>query len=72
MENNNSDTSSVRALMAKQKLVSINRTAALSSQKMSDIDRWIATLKSCECIKEGEVRELCNLARDILLQESNV
>mmetsp|Transcript_33560 Transcript_33560/g.32619 ORF Transcript_33560/g.32619 Transcript_33560/m.32619 type:complete len:107 (-) Transcript_33560:621-941(-) len=29
-------------------------------------------LKRCECIKESEVRELCNKARDILMEESNI
>ena len=37
-----------------------------------DLDRQIGLLKSCECIKESEVRDLCNLARDILLDESNI
>ena len=40
--------------------------------KTSDLDRQIGLLKSCECIKESEVRELCNNARDILLDESNI
>ena len=40
--------------------------------KTSDLDRQIGLLKSCECIKESEVRELCNAARDILLEESNI
>lgn len=38
----------------------------------SDLDRQIGLLKSCECIKESEVRDLCNMARDILLNESNI
>ena len=29
-------------------------------------------LRNCECIKESEVRDLCNHARDILLEESNI
>jgi serine/threonine-protein phosphatase 4 catalytic subunit len=40
--------------------------------KMSDLDRQIAQLKACEFIKESEVRELCNLAKDILIEESNI
>ena len=40
--------------------------------KTADLDRQIGLLKSCECIKESEVRELCNMARDILLEESNI
>jgi hypothetical protein len=43
-----------------------------SITKNSDLDRQISLLKNCECIKESEVRELCNTARDILLDESNI
>jgi len=38
----------------------------------SDLDRQIGLLKSCECIKENEARDLCNMARDILMEESNI
>jgi serine/threonine-protein phosphatase 4 catalytic subunit len=38
----------------------------------ADLDRQIEQLKRCECIKESEVRDLCNRARDILLEESNI
>ena len=44
----------------------------MSGSKNSDLDRQISLLKSCECIKESEVRDLCNMARDILLEESNI
>ena len=44
----------------------------MSPSKHSDLDRQIGLLKSCEIIRESEVRELCNMARDILLQESNI
>ena len=39
---------------------------------MSDLDRQIAQLKRCEFIKESEVRDLCNAAKDILIEESNI
>ena len=29
-------------------------------------------LKRCKCIKESEVRELCNKATEILMEESNI
>lgn len=32
----------------------------------------IELLKNCELITEQEVRELCNKAREILIEESNV
>ena len=65
----------------KDNLVSLNRGGSdmkylgergLGGSRNQDLDRQIALLKSCECIKEAEVRDLCNLAREILLDESNI
>ncbi|KAL3896248.1 MAG: hypothetical protein SGCHY_004196 [Lobulomycetales sp.] len=39
---------------------------------MSDLDRQISLLSSCQLIKEKEVEELCHKAREILVEESNV
>jgi len=39
---------------------------------MSDLDRQIEQLKRCEYIKESEVKELCQKAMEILMEESNV
>lgn len=39
---------------------------------VQDLDNWIEQLKSCEPIKEAEVKELCAKAREILIEESNV
>jgi serine/threonine-protein phosphatase 4 catalytic subunit len=47
-------------------------SAANASSHNADLDRQIEQLKRCECIKESEVRDLCNSARDILLEESNI
>lgn len=55
----------------KKNMITMNRGGNLAN-KNSDLDRQIALLKSCECIKESEVRDLCNMARDILLEESNI
>ena len=38
----------------------------------SELDRQIESLRRCETIKEVEVKALCNRARDILIEESNV
>ena len=38
----------------------------------SDLDRQIQQLSRCEYIKEGEVKALCNKAREIFIEESNV
>ena len=39
---------------------------------MENLDRQIETLKKCDFIKESEVRDLCNMAKDILIEESNI
>jgi serine/threonine-protein phosphatase 4 catalytic subunit len=38
----------------------------------SDLDRQIEQLKRCEYLKESEVKALCQKAREILVDESNV
>jgi len=42
------------------------------SEMSSDLDRQIEQLRRCEIIKESEVKTLCNKAREILAEESNV
>ena len=39
---------------------------------MGDLDRWIEQLKRCEPLKESEVKDLCEKALEILVEESNV
>ena len=39
---------------------------------VSDLDAQIARLKNCEYLKESEVKALCDKAREILIDESNV
>lgn len=38
----------------------------------SDLDEQIERLKRCEYLKESEVKTLCDKAREILIDESNV
>jgi len=38
----------------------------------SDVDAWIATLRKCEVIDENSVKKLCQMAVEILVEESNV
>ncbi len=38
----------------------------------SDLDEQIERLKRCEYLKESEVKALCDKAREILIDESNV
>ena len=37
-----------------------------------DLDQWIEQLKKCEYIKESEVKTLCQRAKELLIEESNV
>jgi len=37
-----------------------------------DLDKQIEQLKRCEYIKEAEVKELCEKAKNILVEEANV
>lgn len=39
---------------------------------MSDLDKQIEQLRRCEYIKESEVKELCEKAKEILIEEANV
>jgi serine/threonine-protein phosphatase 4 catalytic subunit len=39
---------------------------------MSELDQQIAKLRKCEIISENEVKQLCNKAREIFVEESNV
>lgn len=41
-------------------------------QYTSSLDKQIEQLKRCEIIKESEVKELCDKAKEILFEESNV
>lgn len=38
----------------------------------TDLDRQIEQLKECKILSENEVKELCNKARDIFIEEANV
>lgn len=39
---------------------------------VADLDNQIERLKNCEYLKEFEVKALCDKAREILVDESNV
>jgi hypothetical protein len=46
--------------------------AAAKMVSISDLDEQIERLKRCEYLKESEVKALCDKAREILIDESNV
>ena len=39
---------------------------------MADLDRWIETLLQCKPLTEAEIKTLCDMTKDILVDESNV
>ncbi|KAJ8907619.1 hypothetical protein NDN08_007729 [Rhodosorus marinus] len=39
---------------------------------IEELDKWIEQLKRCEYLTEAEVKVLCNRAREILVEESNI
>ena len=39
---------------------------------MSDIDKSIESLRNCKFISEREVKQLCQKATEILMEESNI
>lgn len=45
---------------------------AKSTLSNQDVNQWIEQLKKCDYIKENEVKALCNRAKEILQEESNV
>lgn len=49
-----------------------NITAEREMVSISDLDEQIERLKRCEYLKESEVKALCDKAREILIDESNV
>lgn len=39
---------------------------------MSEVDKWIEVAKRCKYLPEDDLRELCNIVCDLLLEEPNV
>lgn len=38
----------------------------------NDIDAWLSKIKRCEHLSESELKSLCDIVREILMEESNV
>ena len=39
---------------------------------MADIDNWIEIAKQCKYLPENDLKKLCDIVSEILLEESNV
>jgi len=37
-----------------------------------DVDKWIAKVRRCEHLEETELKQLCDMVKEILMEESNV
>jgi len=48
------------------------KTLVFLSINMSSLDKQIECLRRCEYISEIEVKELCEKAKEILIEEANV
>ncbi|KAI6659015.1 Serine:threonine protein phosphatase 2A [Oopsacas minuta] len=54
---------------------SLNSSSLAMAQEgtsISDIDKWIEKLYTCQILEEKEVKQLCDKAKEILSKESNV
>jgi serine/threonine-protein phosphatase 4 catalytic subunit len=50
----------------------MSQQPASATPSNHDLNQWIELLKKCEYIKEADVKALCNRAKEILQEESNV
>lgn len=39
---------------------------------MGDVDKWIEDVKKCKYLPENELKKLCEMVCDILLEETNI
>ena len=39
---------------------------------MTDVDQWIEIAKNCKYLPENDLKKLCDMVCDFLLEESNV
>lgn len=74
--NDNSPTNSITSIPAVPLTTPTSTlqvsSAATGEQFIKDLDQWIEQLMECKQLNEIHVKQLCEKARDILSQESNV
>lgn len=39
---------------------------------MGDLDKWIEIVKECKYLPENDLKQLCDIVCDYLIEESNV
>lgn len=39
---------------------------------MTDLDKWIDIVKECKYLPENDLKKLCEIVSDLLLEESNI
>ena len=71
-----SDEDEVAIKSSKQKQNPLPNTNAsntnMSTSKVLDLDRAIAQIKECNALSEAEIKSLCQLVSDVLMEEANV
>lgn len=60
------------ALGNKNPVISTISSAANSNQGSTNPDEWLEKIKNCELLKENEMKQLCELVKDLLMEESNI
>mmetsp|Transcript_53189 Transcript_53189/g.47829 ORF Transcript_53189/g.47829 Transcript_53189/m.47829 type:complete len:371 (+) Transcript_53189:21-1133(+) len=65
------DTSPVLDKSRESINTNVNNTT-ISSNKQLDLDRSILSIKQCIALSEAEIKQLCQLVSDVLMEEANV
>lgn len=39
---------------------------------MGDVDKWIEVVKECKYLPENDLKKLCDMVCDILIEEANI
>lgn len=50
----------------------VTRVSIQYHKKMSDLDRWLEIARDCKYLPENDLKQLCDLVCDLLLEESNI
>lgn len=56
----------------KSRQTDLSRGKLQLGRKMADLDRWVELVKDCKYLPENDLKQLCDIVCDILLEESNI
>ena len=60
------------SLSNKNPSIAVVTSAAKSNNGSTNPDDWLEKIKKCELLKEHEMKQLCELVKDLLMEESNI